>query len=156
MEPNDINALYTPSDIHTMTLADQARLPGKNRVEEIKNYARLANITRIGIAHCVMVQKEADLLAQMLAPEFDVHRIDCKYGKVPSSDMIGHNAKGISCNPAAQAHYLAERNTELNISMGLCVGHDMVFATKSEAPVTTLIVKDREYKHNPIELFKDL
>ncbi len=30
-----------------------------------------------------------------------------------------------------------------------CVGHDAVFAKASEAPVTTLIAKDRVLAHNP-------
>ena len=38
---------------------------------------------------------------------------------------------------------------EMNIIMGLCVGHDMLFSKYSEAPVTTLLVKDRVTGHNP-------
>lgn len=36
----EIKKLYTSFDIKTMQLADTARLPGKNRVEEIRNYAK--------------------------------------------------------------------------------------------------------------------
>jgi uncharacterized metal-binding protein len=39
---------------------------------------------------------------------------------------------------------------EMNIIMGLCVGHDMLFNKYSEAPVTTLVVKDRVTGHNPV------
>ena len=39
--------------------------------------------------------------------------------------------------------------TELNIVMGLCVGHDSLFNKYSEALVTTLVVKDRVLGHNP-------
>ncbi|MHA1741489.1 MAG: DUF1847 domain-containing protein, partial [Candidatus Thorarchaeota archaeon] len=34
--------------------------------------------------------------------------------------------------------------------VGLCIGHDMLFNKYSEAPVTTLIVKDRVLGHNPV------
>ena len=153
MEPTDIQDLYTSSDKLTMKHAEEARLLGKNRVEEIKKYAHLSGIKRIGIANCISMQKEADALKRMLGDEFEVHAIDCKVGRVPSS-VFSAEAKGVSCNPAAQAAYLDENNTELNISMGLCVGHDMVFTSKSNVPVTTLLVKDREHKHNPIETFK--
>ena len=153
MEPNDIQNLYTSKDLETMNRAELARMPGKNRVEEIKNYARLSGIKRIGIANCISMQKEAEMLKTMLNDEFDVYSIDCKVGKVPSS-VFAVDAKGVSCNPAAQADFLFEKNTELNISFGLCVGHDMVFAAKSKVPVTTLIVKNREYKHNSMEIFK--
>ena len=150
----DITKQYSANDIKTMQLADNARLPGKNRVEEIRNYAKLAGLKRIGIANCTAVQKEANLLKTSLATDFDVYAIDCKCGKIPSSEFLGVDAKGVSCNPAGQADFLAENKTELNIVMGLCVGHDMVFGSKSKAPTTTLIVKDREHKHNPMETFK--
>jgi len=137
-----------------MQLADEARLPGKNRIEEIRNYAKISGIKRIGIANCVAVQKEAVMLKESLAADFEVYAVDCKCGKVPASEFLGAEAKGVSCNPAGQAEFLADNNTELNIVMGLCVGHDMVFSAKSQAPTTTLIVKDRAHQHNPIESFK--
>ena len=54
------------------------------------------------------------------------------------------------CNPAGQATLLNEAGTELNIICGLCVGHDAIFNMVSQAPVTTLIVKDRVLGHNPV------
>ncbi len=152
----EIKTLYNDFDISTMKYADSARLPGKNRVEEIRNYAKIAGLKKIGIANCVAVQKEAEMLREMLSKEFEVFTVDCKYGKLPANEILGTEARGVSCNPAGQAEYLAENKTELNIVMGLCVGHDMVFNSKSKAPFTTLIVKDREHKHNPIETFKNL
>lgn len=151
----DQKKLYTEKDIQTMCYADEARLPGRNRVEEIKRYAHLAGIKRIGIANCVALQKEADKLKQALEGEFEVYAINCKIGKIPATELLGKAANGISCNPAGQAEYLANEHTELNIALGLCMGHDMVFGRKSEAPVTTLIVKDRQYRHNPIEAFRE-
>ena len=49
-----------------------------------------------------------------------------------------------------QAKRLNAENTELNIVVGLCVGHDSLFYKYSEAPVTTLVVKDRVLGHNPV------
>jgi uncharacterized metal-binding protein len=155
MDSNEHKKLYSEADIRNMRIAEDARLPGKNRVEEIKNYARLSGIKRIGIANCITFKKEAAKLKEELENEFEVFSIDCYTGRVPSSEMLGTDAKGISCNPAGQANFLAENNTELNISFGLCMGHDIIFNQKSKAPVTTLIVKDRQYKHNPYEAFKE-
>jgi len=146
--------LYSASDIQTMQLADQSRLPGKNRVEEIRNFAKNAGFKRIGIANCVAVQKEANMLKESLSKDFEVFAVDCKCGKIPASEFLGEEAKGVSCNPAGQADFLAENKTELNVVLGLCLGHDMIFIVKSKAPSTTLIVKDREFKHNPMEIFK--
>lgn len=147
-------ALYDDNDLKIMGLAQDSMSPGKNRVEEIKRFARLSGIRRIGIAYCMALKKEADQLVQMLSGEFEVYPIDCKIGKIPSGELLGREAKGISCNPAGQAQFLEQSKTELNISFGLCVGHDMVFNLKTKAPVTTLVVKDREFAHNPVKVFE--
>ena len=34
--------------------------------------------------------------------------------------------------------------------MGLCMGHDILFSKYSQAPITTLVVKDRATYHNPV------
>lgn len=44
---------------------------------------------------------------------------------------------------------LNDLQTDLNIIVGLCIGHDILFTKYSEAPVTTFIVKDRVTGHNP-------
>jgi uncharacterized metal-binding protein len=54
------------------------------------------------------------------------------------------------CNPIGQAMMLNNAETDLNIIMGLCVGHDSLFMKYSEAPVTVLAVKDRVLAHNPL------
>lgn len=58
--------------------------------------------------------------------------------------------KGSSCDPAYQADYLNSMNTDLNVNVGLCLGHGLIFQKHSKAPVTTLIVKDFATKHNPL------
>lgn len=151
---SEIHSLYSEQDIEQMRLADEARMNGQSRVSEIKNYARLAGIKRIGIANCIAVEKEAARLKEMLEQDFEVYSIDCKCGKITQSEMLGMDKKGISCNPAGQAAYLSAKGSQLNISMGLCLGHDMVFSSKSQAPVTTLVVKDRQFKHHPIEALR--
>jgi len=155
MDTNEHKKLYSEEDLRTMRIAEEARLPGKNRIEEIKNYARLSGIKRIGIAHCILFKKEAAKLKEALEGDFEVYSIDCYNGRIPTSELLGIEARGISCNPAGQADFLAQNNTELNISFGLCMGHDILFIQKSKAPVTTLVVKDREYRHNPYEAFID-
>jgi uncharacterized metal-binding protein len=156
MNTDELKKLYSEADIHAMRIAEEARLPGKNRVEEIRNFARLSGITRIGIANCIGLQKEANKLKQVLENEFEVYTVDCKVGRIASSELLSDQSRGLSCNPSGQAEYLKENNTGLNISFGLCMGHDILFNQKSEAPVTTLIVKDREHKHNPFKEFENI
>jgi uncharacterized metal-binding protein len=151
MEKEKILKLYDSSSLEIMRTAENALERGSNRVQEIKNFAREAGIKCIGIAHCVSFPKEAETVKKYLSDEFQVFSIDCKCGRVTKQEMLGIEGNGIMCNPAGQADYLKENNTELNISMGLCVGHDMVFNQKSVAPVSTLVVKDRVNKHNSME-----
>ena len=54
------------------------------------------------------------------------------------------------CNPFLQAQMLNTEKTDINIVMGLCVGHDSLFYKYAEAPSTALVVKDRVLGNNPV------
>ena len=146
--------LYSKNDLKWMRAAENSVLMGQNRVNELIEFAKNSGIKKIGIAHCVGMTREANDLKQRLSGQFEVYTVDCKYGKIPAADLLDdETVRGTSCNPAGQAQFLAENNTELNISFGLCMGHDIMFNLKSKAPTTTLIVKDREHKHNTYSEF---
>jgi uncharacterized metal-binding protein len=53
------------------------------------------------------------------------------------------------CNPILQARLLNQAGTDLNVVIGLCVGHDSLFYRYSDAYVTTLVTKDRVTGNNP-------
>ncbi len=146
---------YNKDDLKIMELALACRIAGSNRIEQIKRFALKAGYKRIGIAHCISLTKFAKQLEDYLMDSFEVVKIDCQCGKIPSSALV-EGSKGISCNPAGQAKILADSNTEFNISVGLCLGHDIIFNNKSKAPTTTLIVKDRTNNHNVVEAFNAL
>jgi uncharacterized metal-binding protein len=142
--------LYNEEDLFLMALADAAKGKGLNRVEEIIRFARAAGYTRLGIAHCVAVKKAGISLEEILSREgFEVTRVDCKICRLPA-ETVTANGRGIACNPIGQAHVMAKADTQLNISLGLCLGHDLLFNKHSHVPVTTLIVKDRTNGHNPM------
>ena len=156
MEDNVVKTLYDQDSLTVMRSAEEAYVRGSNRLEEIKNYARKAGINRIGIAHCVSMPREADAVSKFLSDEFQVFSIDCKCGRITKHEMLGCEGESLMCNPAGQAEFLKDHHTELNISMGLCVGHDMLFSQKSDVAVTTLVVKDRVNHHNPIAGIRSL
>ena len=54
------------------------------------------------------------------------------------------------CNPILQAKLLNKAGTQLNVVVGLCVGHDSLFYKYSKALATTLVTKDRVLDHNPV------
>lgn len=151
MEKSNFTLLYNKQDKNVMKAAEDSLDPGLDRVQEIIEFARVSGMKRIGIANCITFNKEADVLENILSESgFSVNKVGCKYGRVPFNDLL-EGYKGVSCNPAGQADYLDEKETELNIVMGLCLGHDMIFNSKSKAPVTSLIVKDRKLKHYTLE-----
>lgn len=152
-----VKKLYSDKDLAIMRTADHARLMGNNRVNELINFAEKSGIKKIGIAYCVSMQKEAMQLKERLEQKFEVVAADCKISKIKSAELFDDEKyHGISCNPAEQADVLSRNNTELNISFGLCMGHDIVFNSKSNALTTTLIVKDRQHKHNTFKEFQDI
>jgi len=155
MENNNFRALYSNTDLQILKHAEDSLNSQIDRVNEIIEYAKEAKINKIGIANCTTFIKEATVLEATLTDAgFIVEKVHCKYGKVPFDELVP-GYKGISCNPAGQAKYLADRETGLNIMMGLCLGHDMIFNAKSEAPVTPLLVKDRKLNHHTLEVFKN-
>jgi uncharacterized metal-binding protein len=152
----NFNALYNDPDKQILKLAEDSLNPALDRVDEIIEYAKEAKIKKIGIANCTTFNKEATQLEDILSEVgFQVAKVNCKFGRVPFDDLIpGYS--GISCNPAGQAMYLEDQGTELNIMMGLCLGHDMIFNARSKAPVTPLLVKDRKLKHHTLQVFKEI
>jgi len=156
MENIDYVSLYNEYDKEILKIAEDSLDSRLDRVQEIIEYAGEAGIKRIGIANCIIFNKEAERLEEILSEAgFTVEKVNCKYGKVPFNDLVP-GYKGVSCNPAGQAKYLEEKKTELNIMMGLCLGHDMIFNSKSKAPVTPLVVKDRVLQHYTLEALSSM
>lgn len=123
------------------------------RVEEIISFAEQMNYKRIGISNCVGLSNEAKLLKDILDKKFIVETICCKFSKIDKKEygltqICSNQYEGI-CNPIGQAMILNDLKTDLNIIVGLCIGHDILFTKYSEAPVTTFMVKDRVTGHNP-------
>ncbi len=90
--------------------------------------------------------------------QFSVSAVCCKVCGISKADfglerVRADNAGEAMCSPLGQAELLNRAGTEFNIVIGLCVGHDALFAKHSAAPVTTLIVKDRVLGHNPAVAF---
>ena len=125
------------------------------RLEETMVFARKIGAKRIGLAHCAGLLAEAGIMARILRKNgFEPVSIACKCGEQKKEDIgisPACNNTGVNmCNPILQAKYLNEAGTDLNILMGLCVGHDSLFYKYSEALVTTLVAKDRVMAHNTV------
>jgi len=119
------------------------------RIHEIIEYANIRGMKRLGIATCYALMPEAKLLSDILEKSgFEVVSLSCLCGEVSPQEM---GLPGdIFCNPILQAEILNQEKTELNIMVGLCVGHDILFLRNCTAETTPLIVKDRSLGHNPV------
>jgi len=134
------------------------RLPTKPRIQETWELAHRLGLRKVGLAFCGGLAAEAKVVARMLAAHgLEVVSVVCKVGAVPKetlglsdADKVRPGGHESMCNPVAQARVLAEAETELNILLGLCVGHDSLFLQHSHAPCTVLAVKDRVTGHNPL------
>ena len=128
------------------------------RVEDTIAFAKLMGYVKIGIATCIGLLEEADRLATILkAQGLEPLSVCCKAGSIDKlelglneSDKVRPGTFEPACNPIAQAEILNRQGSDMNIILGLCVGHDMLFNRHSKAPVTTLVVKDRVTGHNPV------
>ena len=131
--------------------------PRWTRVEDTIAFAHLMGWKRIGIATCIGLLDETSRLEEILSAQaLEPVSVCCKVGSVDKerlglkdADKVRPGTFEPACNPIAQARILNELGTEMNVIVGLCVGHDMLFTKHSAAPVTTLVVKDRVTGHNP-------
>lgn len=132
------------------------------RILEIIKFSEMMNWKKIGVAFCTGLGTEAKRVVEIFeSAGLDVYSICCKCGHVDKpmwgiapEDKI-HALRGrpesfeAGCNPIAQAEVLNSEDVDLNVIVGLCIGHDIQFTENAKGPVTTLIVKDRVTGHNP-------
>jgi len=128
------------------------------RVEEIMDFARRMGARKLGIAHCVGLMQEAKVARDIfVAGGFEVYTVCCKAGSIDKEkiglrddEKVRPGQYEAMCSPVGQAALLAKVGTQLNVVIGLCVGHDSLFFMHSKAPATVLVAKDRVLGHNPV------
>lgn len=69
------------------------------------------------------------------------------------SQILRGTATSPCTHPMGQATCLNRKKADLKFLVDLFVGHDILFTEHSEAPVTTLVVKDCVLSHNPLGAF---
>lgn len=132
--------------------------PQTTRLEEIIRFALKMGYKKLGVAFCVGLSNEAEMLVPILENcGFEVVSVCCKLGGVPKEEIgikdeekINPGAYESMCNPICQAEVLNGDGCDFNIMLGLCVGHDSLFLKHAQAPTTVFAVKDRLLGHNPL------
>lgn len=160
-EINEVTDLYMKNRVNRKVSIASAEIEGSfygkyTRVEEIVEFARRIGAKKIGIATCIGLLEESRIFAKILKLNgFEVYGVSCKVGSV-NKTTIGVDEKytcvtgPVMCNPIMQAKLLNKEKTDLNVVVGLCVGHDSLFYKYAKGLTTTLITKDRVLAHNPV------
>lgn len=161
-----LNQIYGGEGIDGKLARTAARIEAeyygqKTRAEETVLFIKRMGFRKVGIACCAALLEEAKRMARMLKKNgIEPYMVICKVGGQDKCEMGLSEEEKVQgpgpetmCNPILQARILNREQTEFNIVMGLCVGHDSLFYKYSEAPATTLIVKDRVLAHNPAGVF---
>ncbi|MHB1349820.1 MAG: DUF1847 domain-containing protein [Anaerolineaceae bacterium] len=159
LSPSDY-ALDENRPLHNISDEIRARYGNTlTRLEEVIEFSKRAGYTRLGLAFCIALAREAEIVASVLKQHFKVDSVCCKIAGLNKDELqmskIKPDQSEIACNPLGQARMLNRAKTELNIMLGLCVGHDILFQKYCEAPVTVLAVKDRVLAHNPLAVLHD-
>ena len=126
-----------------------------NRIEELVLFCKKMNYNKIGLAFCKGLAKEGKKINDLLKEHFEVVSICCKFCDISKDDLNVksiNDGKEIACNPLGQAYVLNKEEVDFAIMVGFCLGHDVIFLKNIKAPVTTLIVKDKVFKHKTIEV----
>ncbi|MBQ1425868.1 MAG: DUF1847 domain-containing protein [Succinivibrionaceae bacterium] len=148
-------------DIARISASIEGEFYGRyTRVEETIEFIKRMGYKKIGIATCVGLLGESRILSRILAAHgIESYVVGCKTGAVDKTEIgvpnelklnkgCGHESL---CNPILQAKILEKEQTDFNIVMGLCIGHDTLFLKYSAVPTTVLVVKDRVLGHNPVQ-----
>ena len=132
--------------------------PSKTRIQEIWEFAHRMGYTKIGLAFCLGLVNEAAKVEEIFKGKgLEVVSALCKAGATPKEmlglsdeDKVRRGGFESVCNPVFQAELMNRAGTQLNVLLGLCVGHDSLFFANAKAPSTVLAVKDRVTGHNPL------
>lgn len=126
------------------------------RLQETAEFAKSMNYHRLGLAFCIGLYQEARYIVRFFEQQgFECYSVCCKNCSVSKKELGLKQVKPdkeheAMCNPKFQARFLNDKQVDLFIACGLCVGHDALFNAHCNGPVTTLAVKDRLLAHNPL------
>lgn len=138
-------------------LVDHGRAGTLSRLQEIIEFSKSMQYQRIGIAYCYGMEKDTALITQIFRESgFKIFPVSCTTGGFKQSEVNEKSKiEKVSCNPLAQAEQINNEEVDLTITIGLCLGHDILFQKQIKSACTTLIVKDRVHNHNPINALEN-
>lgn len=121
-----------------------------DRLHETILFAQGYGAEKIGVASCISCAAEARFAVKELREAgFTVVGAICKVGCLTCEQtgvpLEARSPETRLCNPIYQAQLLNAERTDLNVVIGLCVGHDALFLKYADAPCTVLATKDFKF-----------
>ncbi len=105
------------------------------RIREIAELAIRMEYTKVALAHCPDMRREAELAARFL----EARGLEILLPPVDSA-----------CNPQGMARDFTRRQADLLVLAGMCVGHEAILLRSVSIPATGLIARDHRLRHNPV------
>lgn len=133
-------------------LIDDGRAGTLSRMQELVDFIKSMKFTKVALAYCYGMEKQAMKVSKYFKEYgINISTVSCTAGALGQNEInLSSKYSGVSCNPICQAEQLNAENIELTITMGLCLGHDIIFNKYINSYTTNLVVKDRVYSHNPM------
>ncbi|MCW8965146.1 MAG: DUF1847 domain-containing protein [Candidatus Pacearchaeota archaeon] len=130
-----------------------------SRIKEIKEFCKKMGYKKIGFAFCKGLRKYGEILDEIFGHDFEVYSVCCNVGDLKRDEInvpkLTESSDELACNPIGEAECLNEKEVDFVIMVGFCLGHEQLFSKNINAPTTTLLVKDRKYKHKTIKEFEN-
>jgi uncharacterized metal-binding protein len=161
--PEETAEAYGETDVQDIVraaagLVDGGRAGTLSRLEELGSFAAAMGYGKIALAYCFGMEREAEAVAGYLRGlGFRVSGVSCTAGAVGQDRINRASSIGaVGCNPLQQAREINAGNPDLTVTMGLCLGHDILFNREIAGDVTNLVVKDRVHGHAPLSALEAL
>ncbi len=133
-------------------LVDDGRAGSLSRLNEIIEFVKTMSYSKVGLAYCYGMEKDARAVRDIFRNEgIKLSTVSCTVGGIPQNAVNLESCNyNVSCNPIGQAKQLELENTEFVITMGICLGHDILLQRNLKVDFTTFVVKDRVFSHKPL------
>jgi uncharacterized metal-binding protein len=140
------------------SLVDEGRAGTLSRLEELVQFIQEMKFKKVALAYCYGMEEDARKVSDYLkSKNIFISAVSCTAGSMAQNEVNTRSKySGVSCNPIVQAEQLNSEGTQFTITMGLCLGHDILFNKYIQSYSTNLVVKDRVYEHNPFRQINNL